>query len=195
MSHSAKNKMNIELAITDNTIISKIYLIRGKKVMIDRDLAVLYGVENKHLKRQVRRNIERFPEDFMFELTKDEFAKWRSQTGASNSTDKMGLRYAPYVFTEQGVAMLSSVLSSKQAIAVNIHIMRVFTRMREMLTTHKDILLKLEIIEKKLLQHDHHLKKHEQEIQAIFEALKLLLNPPQTPRKKIGYRLKGAKKE
>ena len=111
------------VTVAEEAIISKICLIRGQKVMIDRDLAELYGVETKQLKRQVRRNIDRFPEDFMFELSEEEFQEWRSQFGTSNEGDKMGLRYAPYVFTEQGVAMLSSVLNSESAIKVNIQIM------------------------------------------------------------------------
>jgi hypothetical protein len=102
------------IAVAEEAIISKIYLIRGQKVMIDRDLSELYGVETKQLKRQVRRNKDRFPEDFMFGLSDKEFQEWRSQFGTSNEGDKMGLRYAPYVFTEQGVAMLSSVLNSEQ---------------------------------------------------------------------------------
>ena len=121
------------IVVAEEAIVSKIYLIRGQKVMIDRDLSELYGVETKQLKRQVRRNIDRFPEDFMFELSDEEFQEWRSQFGTSNEGDKMGLRYAPYVFTEQGVAMLSSVLNSERAIKVNIQIMRVYTKMREML--------------------------------------------------------------
>lgn len=162
-------------------MISKICLIRGQKVMIDRDLAELYGVETKQLKRQVRRNIDRFPEDFMFELSEEEFQEWRSQIGTSNEGDKMGLRYAPYVFTEQGVAMLSSVLNSESAIKVNIQIMRIYTKMRELLLTHKDILLKLEQLEKQVMQNS-------QDIQMIFTALKELLNPPQPPRQMIGFK-------
>ncbi len=169
------------VTISDESIISKIYLIRGQKVMMDRDLAELYGVETKQLKRQVKRNIERFPADFMFELAPDEFQNWRSQFGTSNLSDKMGLRYAPYVFTEQGVAMLSSVLNSKTAIAVNIQIIRIFTRMREMLLTHKDLLLKVEQLEQKVGNHD-------KDIQLIFEYLKQLLNPPQPEREKIGFK-------
>jgi len=181
-----------EILITDKVVLDKIYLVRGQKVMIDRDLANLYGVETKRLKEAVKRNIERFPEDFMFEMTKDEFNNWRSQIATSNS-EKMGLRYAPFCFTEEGVTMLSCILSSDTAIAVNIQIIRVFKRMREMLITHKDILLKLEAIEKKLLQHDHHLKKHEDEIQIVFEALKQLINPPPEPRPRIGYKQKSDK--
>jgi len=151
---------------------------------IDRDLAELYGVETKHLKRQVKRNIDRFPDDFMFELNADEFQEWRSQFGTSNEGDKMGLRYAPYVFTEQGVAMLSSVLNSERAIKVNIRIMRIYTKMREMLFTHKDILLKLEQIERKVTDHD-------EGIQLIFDHLKQLLNPPVEPRPRVGFRRPG----
>ncbi len=114
--------------------------------MLDRDLAELYGVETKHLKRQVNRNIERFPDDFMFELSPEEFEILRSQFGTSSWG---GSRVSPFCFTEQGVAMLSSVLNSKQAIEVNIRIIRIFTKMREVLSSHKDILLKLEQLEKK----------------------------------------------
>ena len=138
--------MSKEITIPDEIITSKIFLIRDQKVMVDRDLAELYGVETKYLKRQVKRNTDRFPEDFMFELTKEEFANWRSQFVTSNSSNKMGLRYAPYVFTEQGVAMLSSVLNSPKAIAVNIKIIRVFTKLREMLFNNKDLLLRMENI-------------------------------------------------
>jgi len=170
------------IVLAEESILSKIYLIRGKKVMIDRDLAGLYGVETKQLKRQVRRNIDRFPDDFMFELNEDEFQEWRSQFGTSNEGDKMGLRYAPYVCTEQGVAMLSSVLNSERAIKVNIQIMRIYTKMRELLLTHKDILLKLEQLERQVVQNS-------EDIQMIFAALKELLNPPQEPpRPRIGFR-------
>jgi len=172
------------IVLTEEAIISKIYLIRGQKVMMDRDLAELYGVETKQLKRQVKRNIDRFPEDFMFELNAEEFQEWRCQIGTSNnvSGDKMGLRYAPYVFTEQGVAMLSSVLNSEGAIKVNIQIMRIYTKMREMLSTHKDILLKLEQLESTVTGHG-------ENIQLIFKYLKQLLTPPeQANRQRIGFR-------
>jgi len=129
-------------------IASKIYLIRSVKVMLDRDLAELYGVETKVLKQAVRRNIDRFPADFMFEMTNTEFEDWRSQFVTSKS-DKMGLRYKPMAFTEQGVAMLSSVLRSKRAIQVNIQIMRAFTQFRKMLSTHEDLKRKIESMEKK----------------------------------------------
>ncbi|GEP94474.1 ORF6N domain-containing protein [Chitinophaga cymbidii] len=176
--------MNISnVAPTDEIIMSKIYIIRGEKVMLDRDLAQLYGVETKQLKRQVKRNIERFPKDFMFELSDQELRDWRSQFGTSNDGDKMGLRYTPMAFTEQGVAQLSSVLNSPLAIKVNIQIIRIFTKMREMWLTHKDILLKLEELENKVAGHD-------REIQVIFDYLKELLNPPQPPRRRIGFNVK-----
>ncbi|ARV05538.1 DNA-binding protein [Polaribacter sp. SA4-10] len=135
------------LLIPDEIITNKIYLIRNQKVMLDRDLAELYQVETKQLKRQVRRNLNRFPDDFMFELTKNEFENWRSQFGTSNS-EKMGLRYAPMVFTEQGVAMLSSLLNSDRAIAVNIKIIRIFSKMRELLSDN--LSLEIEEIKKKV---------------------------------------------
>jgi len=166
--------------IPDEIIINKIYFIREHKVMIDRDLAALYGVETKRLKEAIKRNIDRFPEDFMFEMTKEEFEIWRTQI-ASSKSDIMGLRYPPFCFTEQGVTMLSCVLNSKRAIEVNIKIIRIFTKIKETLLTHKDILLKLEQLERQVVQNS-------EEIQIIFNALKQLLNPPQEPRKQIGYK-------
>jgi hypothetical protein len=175
------------IALADESIIRKIYLIRGQKVMIDRDLAELYNVETKRLKEAVRRNMNRFPPDFMFEMTPKEFEDWRSQF-ASSKEDRQGLRYAPYCFTEQGVTMLSCILNSERAIAVNILVIRVFTQMREMLLDHKDVLVKLEQIEKTLLQQDTRMDRHEQDIQVVLGALKDLLNPPQGPRPRIGFR-------
>ncbi|MBK7668461.1 MAG: ORF6N domain-containing protein [Sphingobacteriaceae bacterium] len=166
---------------------NKIYFIRGQKVMLDSDLAELYGVETKQLKRQVNRNIQRFPSDFMFELTEKEFELLRCQIGTSK-IGRGGTRYLPMAFTEQGVAMLSSVLNSERAIAVNIQIIRIFTKIRSMLLTHKDILLKLEQVERKILKQDEKNEKFEKEIQIIFKALKQLLNPPQPEREKIGYK-------
>ena len=153
--------------------------------MIDRDLAELYGVETKYLKRQVKRNASRFPEDFMFELSKDEFEDWRSQFVTSKS-DKKGLRYAPYVFTEQGVAMLSGVLNSERAIQMNIQIMRIFTRMRQLVMSHKEILKRLDKFESTLEGQGH-------EIQVLFEYIKRLMgesesNISQASRKKIGFK-------
>lgn len=130
--------------LSDEVVVSRIHTVRGHKVMLDRDLAELYGVETKRLKEAVRRNIERFPVDFMFEMSTAELEQWRTQIATSNPGDRMGLRYAPFCFTEHGVLMLSSVLNSSAAIAVNIQVIRVFTRMRELLANHKDILLALE---------------------------------------------------
>jgi len=173
--------MSKEITIPDEIITSKIFLIRDQKVMVDRDLAELYGVETKYLKRQVKRNTDRFPEDFMFELTKEEFANWRSQFVTSNSSNKMGLRYAPYVFTEQGVAMLSSVLNSPKAIAVNIKIIRVFTKLREMLFNNKDLLLRMEKIERKL-------SSQNKNIELVFQYLDELIEKKEKPTTKIGYK-------
>jgi phage regulator Rha-like protein len=172
--------MEKPLLMPDEAIIRKIFLIRGQKVMLDRDLAELYGVETKRLKEAVRRNRDRFPEDFMFEMSTDEFQNWRTQFATSNS-DIMGLRHPPFCFTEQGVTMLACVLSSARAIETNIRIIRIFTKMRETLMAHKDILLKLEKFERQV-------EKNSSDIHLIFEALKQLLNPPQEPRKRIGYK-------
>jgi hypothetical protein len=131
-------KKQNEVAIPDEVVMNKIYVIRSHKVMLDKDLAELYNVETKQLKRAVR-NADRFPDDFMFELSIEEFDNLRSQIDTSSWG---GTRYAPMAFTEQGVAMLSSVLNSDRAIKVNIQIIRIFTRMRQMLLTHKDLLLK-----------------------------------------------------
>lgn len=178
-----------KIVIAEGAIVNKIYWIRGQKVMLDRDLAELYGVETKSLKRQVKRNIDRFPKDFMFELRASELEEWRCQNGTSNWGDgtKMGLRYAPYAFTEQGVAMLSSVLNSASAIKVNIQIIRIFTRMREMLLNYKDIQLKLEQLERQTLQNT-------EDIQNVFTYLKQLLVPvEQAERERIGFRQRGNK--
>lgn len=131
-------------AIADELVMNMIHTVRGHKVMLDRDLAELYGVSTKVLKQAVRRNADRFPEDFMFEMSREEFEQWRSQTVTSNPGDRMGLRYAPFCFTEHGVLMLSSVLNSAAAIAINIQVIRVFTKMRELLADHKNVLLALE---------------------------------------------------
>jgi hypothetical protein len=170
--------MNKRAIVPDEAIVSKIYLIRGQKVMLDFDLADLYAVENKQLKRAVKRNQLRFPKDFMFELNKKEFKNLRYQFGTSSHG---GVRYIPMAFTEQGVAMLSSILNSKRAIQVNIHIIRVFTRLREMLLTHKDILLKLNQLEQKVVQHDDNIK-------VIFDYLRELLSPKTEAMRKIGFR-------
>ena len=164
------------------TIEQKIFLVRGQKVMLERDLAELYGVETKVLKQAVKRNIKRFPDDFMFVLSKEEFANWRSQFVTSKS-DKMGLRHAPMAFTEQGVAMLSSVLRSPRAVQVNIEIVRVFVCLRQILSTHKELARKLAEIELRLQNQD-------EQIQTIFEAIRQLMTPLESPRKRIGFEVK-----
>ena len=148
---------------------SKIYLIRAQKVMIDRDLAALYGVTTKQLKQQVRRNLDRFPEDFMFQLTWEEAGDSRSQF----VTLKKGgnVKYLPYAFTEQGVAMLSSVLHSRRSVEVNIQIMRVFVKLKEMMVSHKDLARKIEELERKFQGHD-------EKFILVFEAIKQLLKKP-----------------
>ncbi len=181
--------MSKSITITEEIVINKIYQIRGKKVMLDRDLAEMYGVETRVLNQAVKRNEKRFPADFMFQLTEDELKEWKSQIVTSNK-EKMGLRKLPNVFTEQGVAMLSSVLNSETAIEVNIQIIRVFTRIREALLSYKDVLLKMEQLEKKVLDQGQKVSKHEEEIQVILSALKQLLNRPQEPREPIGFKTK-----
>jgi hypothetical protein len=155
------------IPLPDEAIINKIYLIGDHKVMLDADLAALYDVPTRVLNQAVKRNPQRFPEDFMLQLSSKEFQILRSQFVISSWG---GRRANPHAFTEQGVAMLSSVLNSERAILVNIQIIRVFTRMRQILLTHKDVLLKLEKLERKGVQHDG-------DIKLIFEYLKELLNP------------------
>lgn len=158
-----------------------ILLIRGQKVLLDRDLAELYEVPTKRLNEQVQRNRKRFPEDFMFHLSAEELENWRSQFATSNSAAKMGLRRRPYAFTEQGVAMLSSVLNSDRAIEVNIAIMRAFVRLRQIMSTHKDLARKLDDLERKLGEHD-------DKFAIVFEAIRRLMAPPPVPAKRrIGF--------
>jgi hypothetical protein len=174
--------------IAMEVIASKILELRGKKVMLDRDLARLYGVQVKVLNQAVKRNIKRFPDDFMFRLSWEEAESLRPQSVTLKSrsqfvTLKQGtnIKYLPHVFTEHGVAMLSSVLNSERAIQVNILIMRAFTRLREILLSHKELAAKIETLEKKYAEHD-------QTIRAIFEAIKKLLEPPASKeRRMIGF--------
>ncbi|MES2589719.1 MAG: ORF6N domain-containing protein [Bacteroidota bacterium] len=148
---------------------------------------MLYGVETKNLKRQVKRNLARFPEDFMFEISKEELENLRCQFGTSSWG---GTRYSPMAFSEQGVAMLSSVLNSETAIEVNIQIIRIFNRFRETISVHQDIFLKLEKIENELTSNHKTNLKHDEEIQVIFSALKKLLNSPKKERESLGYKVK-----
>lgn len=146
--------------------------------MVDRDLSQLYGVEVKQLKRQVRRNIDRFPNDFMFELSKEEYKSLRSHFGTLKRGEHS--KYLPYAFTEHGILMLSSVLNSKRAIHVNIQIMRIFVKLRKILSTHKELAYKLSELERKI-------EKHDGEIKTIFQAIRQLMAPPEKPKKKIGF--------
>jgi hypothetical protein len=173
----AKSKdITVDKLIEVKDIARRIYTIRGVKVMMDRDLADLYRVETKRLKEQVRRNIERFPPDFMFELTKDEFENWRTQFVTSKG-DKMGLRYAPMAFTEQGVAMLSSVINSKTAIQINVQIMRAFVQLRHLVVDHVE--LKREL--------DEFRKEANERFQLIFTILDELIPDDKYGGRKIGF--------
>ncbi len=177
---AAKDKGSIETAIiTLDQVERRVYEIRGQKVMLDRELATLYGVETRVLKQAVRRHFARFPDDFMFVLSTSEFTDWRSQFVTSNS-DRMGLRYSPMAFTEQGVAMLSSILNSDRAVQVNIAIMRAFVNMRKLAVTNEEVAKRLAIVERKIDHHDENFKK-------VFGAISAMLNPPSKPQKQIGY--------
>jgi hypothetical protein len=167
-----------EISIPNEIIASKIYLVRDKKVMIDSDLAELYQVETKRLNERVNRNKSRFPDDFMFQLTESEWDNLKSQNATSSWG---GRRTRPFAFTEHGVLMLSSVLNSERAIEVNIQIMRVYTEIKEMLLTHKDLLLKMEEMEKRVSGQD-------DKILQIFNYLKQFIQDQKKPRKELGYK-------
>jgi hypothetical protein len=170
----AKNKS----FLPDEAIINKIYIVRGQKVMLDEDLAELYQVETRRLNEQVKRNKDRFPKDFMFQLSVKEFENLKSQIAISSWG---GRRKPPFAFTEQGVSMLSGVLNSDIAIQVHIQIIRIFTKMKEMLITNKEILLKVEKMELEVTA-------NKKDIATIFNALRQLLNPLQKPRKRLGFK-------
>ncbi|MBU1076221.1 MAG: ORF6N domain-containing protein [Spirochaetes bacterium] len=164
--------------IEQSDIASKIYIIRCKKIMLDLDLALLYGVQTKRLKEQVRRNLKRFPIDFMFEITKDEYSSLRSQIATLKDGRGRHSKYLPMAFTEQGIAMLSSVLNSDKAIQVNIQIMRTFTKLRELILSNKGLKKKIDELE----------KKYDKQFQIVFEAIRQLLEPPKPGKKyKIGF--------
>jgi hypothetical protein len=163
--------------IPPQRIEKSIFLIRGQKVMLDNDLAELYQVPTKVLNQAVRRNEDRFPADFMFQLTHEEFTVLRSQIVTLESGRGRHRKYLPHAFTEQGVAMLSSVLRSKRAIRVNIEIMRAFVRLREILATHKDLSAKLETLE----------RKYDAQFKVVFDAIRQLMTPPEPKKRKIGF--------
>lgn len=164
--------------VPQETIERKILLIRGSKVILDKDLAALYGVTTGNLNKAVSRNLDRFPDDFMFQLTKEEFENLSFHFGTSSWG---GTRKTPRAFTEQGVAMLSSVLRSKRAVQVNIQIMRTFVKLREMLISHKELAKKLEALE----------NKYDAQFRIVFDAIRELTAPPEKPRRKIGFHTKG----
>lgn len=163
--------------VSPELIEQKIFVIRGQRAMLDRDLAALYGVTTGNLNKAVSRNLENFPRDFMFQLTNQEFKSLIFHFGTSN---RGGTRKLPRAFTEQGVAMLSSVLKSKWARRMNIAIMRTFVRLRQILSTHKELANKLAELERKT-------EKHDGEIKAIFEAIRQLMTPPEKPKRQIGF--------
>jgi hypothetical protein len=168
----------LENKLPDEILVSKIYFLRNQKIMLDKDLAELYGVTTGNLNKAVKRNIDRFPEDFMFQLNEQEFQNLIFQSGISNWG---GTRKIPFAFTEQGVAMLSGVLNSKRAITVNIQIMRMYSKMREIQFANKDIQLKLTELENKIGNQD-------QSIQQLFEYLRQLVHQENEPRKRIGFK-------
>lgn len=163
--------------IVPELIERRILLLRGQKVMLDSHLAELYAVTTKRLNEQVRRNLKRFPVDFMFQLTREEYDALRSHFATLEKGRGRHRKYLPYVFTEQGVAMLSSVLNSERAIAVNIEIMRAFVRLREILSTHKDLARKLEELE----------RTYDAQFRVVFEAIRMLMTPPEPPKGRIGF--------
>jgi hypothetical protein len=170
--------------VTSESIERSILLIRGHKVILDEDLAALYQVGTKALNRAVGRNRNRFPEDFMFQLTREEFANLRYQSGTSSVTPNAwgGRRYPPYAFTEQGVAMLSSVLRSERAVQVNIEIMRAFVRLREMLASNRELARRLDELE----------QRYDAQFKAVFDAIRQLMEPAQPSRGRLGFPTRGS---
>jgi hypothetical protein len=185
MPDSKKAEASLELIMAP-AIEKRIFVIRGRQVLLDEDLADLYGVETKRLVEQVKRNLERFPEDFMFQLSREEAAALRSQIATSN-IGRGGRRYAPYVFTEQGVAMLSSVLRSKMAIAVNIEIMRTFVELRRVVTSYAALQERLDDLEQDITAR---LDQHDEQLEQIFKVLHQLISPPPGTKHPVGFRIR-----
>ncbi len=177
------SKMTQGITTIESKINNKIYIIRSQKVMLDYDLAELYEVETRRLNEAVRRNMTRFPLDFMFQLTKDENRNLKSQFATSSLTEYGGRRKLPFAFTEQGVAMLSTVLNSERAINVNIQIMRIFSKLRELLLSHKDLQNKIEKLE----------QKYDGQFKIVFEALRQLIQEEEKPKEKLGFRTSNLK--
>jgi len=179
------NPLTVPKQPAEEEIVNRIYIIRGQKVMLDKDLAEMYGVETFNLNKAVKRNLSRFPDDFMFQLSSEEFKNLIFQSGISKWG---GTRKLPYAFTEQDVAMLSSVLRSERAIQVNIQIIRVYTKMRRLLIDNKELWQKIEKIEQSIIKKD-------EEIEAIFKVLKKLLIEEEKPRSKIGFAIQTKQKQ
>lgn len=178
--------MNRTEILKEETVVSKIYIIRGMKVILDSDLAILYGIETKALKRSVRRNPERFPEDFMFKLNREEYSLLRSQSGTLEKGKGKYSKYLPYVFTEQGVAMLSSVLNSKRAIEVNVSIMRTFVKIRSLVYSNMELKEKLKELERIT---NERFKENDKKIKLIFDTIKSLIIQESKPKREIGFQL------
>ena len=192
----AKSTKKKELILPDEVVMNKIYLIRGQKVMLDRDLAELYGVETRRLNEQVKRNKDRFPKDFMFQLSSKEFENLISQFATSSWG---GIRKLPFAFTEQGVAMLSSVLGSAHAIAINIEIMRTFVKVRGMAATQQELARRLGELEEKTerlaIQHDTFSRNTRVQLKQVFDALREMMTPPETAKRPIGFVLPEERKK
>jgi len=186
MTDSAAEQKGL-LVVAASAIEKRIFIVRGRQVMLDEDLAELYGVETKRLIEQVKRNLERFPEDFMIQLRKDEATALRSQIATSN-IGRGGRRYAPYVFTEQGVAMLSSVLRSKTAIAVNIEIMRAFVELRRIASSYETLQQQLEELRQDT---NGRFDEYDEKLDQVFKVLHRLIEPPQPPKRPVGFRIRG----
>jgi hypothetical protein len=169
-----------EIAVVGHDVAELIVVVRGQRIMLDADLAALYGVETKVLLQAVRRNADRFPDDFMFQLTAGEFESLRSQSVTSNA-GRGGRRYRPYAFTEQGVAMLSSVLRSPRAVLVNIEIMRAFVRLRRLIVDSAELGRRMAELEQRYEDHD-------EQLRAVFQAIRELMTPPEQPAKRIGFK-------
>ncbi len=185
MAEPKEKAVPLEL-IAAPAIEKRIFVVRERQVMLDEDLADLYGVETKRLIQQVKRNLKRFPEDFMFQLSRSEAAALRSQIATSNE-GRGGRRYAPYVFTEQGVAMLSGVLRSDRAIAVNIEIMRAFVELRRLAISYAALQERLEGFEREMAGR---LDQHDEQLDQIFKTLHQLIAPPQRPKRPVGFRIR-----
>jgi len=185
MADTKETATSLEL-IAASAIEKRIFVVRERQVMLDEDLAELYDVETKRLIQQVKRNLKRFPEDFMFQLSKVETEALRSQIATSNE-GRGGRRYAPYVFTEQGVAMLSGVLRSDRAIAVNIEIMRAFVELRRVSTSYAALQERVDDLEQDMTAR---LDQHDEQIKQIFKALHQLISPPQRPKHPVGFRVR-----